>query len=79
MSTDKLKTMDDYFNQFLLSMLNNGNAPLICELKLRWKEFCNTPILNNDTVVEEQVELGKKLFFKYGRKTLSVEFIRKTF
>lgn len=47
------RTIDDYFNEFILTMLNTSNGALITELKVRWKEYCNTPVLKNDTVVDK--------------------------
>lgn len=45
MSTD----LDKIFNGFLLDILTKDNAPLVCELRYRWKEFLNRPILNPTT------------------------------
>ncbi len=38
------KDINDYFNDFLLSMLNGENGKLIAELRYEWKKYCNTTI-----------------------------------
>lgn len=49
-TTDTTKrTMEDYFNEFLLTILNSTNGALVNELKLRWKEYCNTPLVTLNT------------------------------
>ncbi len=37
--------INDYFNDFLLSMLNSENGKLIAELRYEWKKYCNTPVI----------------------------------
>lgn len=39
------KDLNDVFNEFLLSMLNSSNGNLITELRIRWKEYLNQPII----------------------------------
>ncbi len=46
--------IDKIFNEFLLSILNNGNATLVKELHLNWIEFKKQPILNDEQPEEER-------------------------
>ena len=42
MSEDKFESL---FNDFLLSMVNEKNATLIQELRHKWKQYLNTPVI----------------------------------
>lgn len=46
------KDLNDVFNEFLLSMLDSSNATLISELRLKWKQYMNTPIIEINKPVE---------------------------
>jgi len=40
------KDFNSLFNDFLLSILNGNNADLVSELRYKWKEYLNTPIVD---------------------------------
>lgn len=40
------KDFNDVFNEFLLSMLTPTNGALVSELRVRWKHYLNTPVID---------------------------------
>ena len=81
--------IDKIFNEFLLSILNNGNATLVKELHFKWSEFKMQPILNDEQpksefdklktgtlTMDEYVAMGVKSQGKYNQPP-SGEFITK--
>lgn len=66
--------INEIFQSFLLSMVNEKNASLIKELHVRWKEYLNQPsILNNEQPKEET----NPTTFSYKDIPLSGELITK--